>query len=88
VVGTADGVGTVVETRTLVQLVLVRLHATGQDIALPVEDLLPPEQAPQPSAPPAPPAGDQRPGVGGGKRPRRDGPRGDGPGGKRTGDRR
>jgi cell fate regulator YaaT (PSP1 superfamily) len=88
VVGTADGVGTVVETRTLVQLVLVRLHATGQDIALPVEDLLPPEQAPQPSAPPAPPAGDQRPGVSGGKRPRRDGPRGDGHGGKRSGDRR
>jgi cell fate regulator YaaT (PSP1 superfamily) len=42
VVGTTEGVGTVVETRTLVQLVLVRLHATGRDVAVPVEELLPP----------------------------------------------
>jgi len=53
VVGTSEGVGSVVETRTLVQLVLVRLHATGQDIAVPVEELVPVEQAPiTPAAPP------------------------------------
>jgi hypothetical protein len=59
VVGTSEGVGSVVETRTLVQLVLVRLHATGQDIAVPVEELIPVEQAPAtPTAGPtaAPPA--------------------------------
>ncbi|MBU6209189.1 MAG: hypothetical protein KGR22_04700 [Planctomycetes bacterium] len=53
VVGTSEGVGSVVETRTLVQLVLVRLHASGQEIAVPVEELLPVEQAPAtPAAPP------------------------------------
>lgn len=44
VVGTPDGAGSVIETRTLVQLVLVRLHADGREVAVPVEDLRPPEQ--------------------------------------------
>jgi cell fate regulator YaaT (PSP1 superfamily) len=78
VVGTAEGVGSVVETRTLVQLVLVRLHASGQDIAVPVEELVPVDQAPAtPAAPPAPrPRGKGGDGKGGdgkggdGKRPR------------------
>ncbi len=73
VVGTSEGVGSVVETRTLVQLVLVRLHATGQDIAVPVEELMPVDQAPAtPAAPPAPSqrgkGGDGK--TGDGKRPR------------------
>jgi hypothetical protein len=72
VVGTSEGVGSVVETRTLVQLVLVRLHATGQDIAVPVEELLPVEQAP---ATPAAP-NEQRP-----RDRARDGKRGKGEGG-------
>ncbi|MBM4111279.1 MAG: hypothetical protein FJ254_08000 [Phycisphaerae bacterium] len=46
VVGTSEGVGSVVDSRTLVQLVLVRLHATGRDIAVSVEELLPVDQAP------------------------------------------
>ncbi len=49
IVGTSDGVGAVIETRTLVQLVLVRLHADGREMAVPVEDLIPPEHAPQSS---------------------------------------
>ncbi len=77
VVGTAEGVGSVVETRTLVQLVLVRLHASGQEIAVPVEELLPVEQAP--ATPAEPP--EQRPRDRG-----RDGKGGDGKGhdGKRA----
>jgi cell fate regulator YaaT (PSP1 superfamily) len=86
VVGTAEGVGSVVETRTLVQLVLVRLHASGQDIAVAVEELVPVDQAPAtPAAPPAPrPRGKGGDGKGG------DGKGGDGKGGdgKRPRDRR
>jgi len=80
VVGTSEGVGSVVETRTLVQLVLVRLHASGQEIAVPVEELLPVDQAPAtPDVPAAPPAHRAR--GGGGGTHRSDGKRGDGKGG-------
>ena len=41
-VGTAEGVGIVMETRTLVQLVLVRLEHDGREIAVPVEELIDP----------------------------------------------
>ncbi len=38
-VETPDGPGTVIEARTLVQLVLVRLDARGQEFAYPIEDV-------------------------------------------------
>jgi len=40
-VGTPDGPGTVIDSKILVQLVLVRLDHNGQDVAVPVEDLTP-----------------------------------------------
>jgi cell fate regulator YaaT (PSP1 superfamily) len=52
-VGTVDGPGTVVDTKILVQLVLVRLDSGAPDIAVPVEDLLPVDACP-PGTPPAP----------------------------------
>jgi cell fate regulator YaaT (PSP1 superfamily) len=53
-VGTTEGPGTVIDGKILVQLVLVRLDHNGQDIAVPVEELLPPEACPQPAAQPDP----------------------------------
>ena len=53
-VGTSEGPGTVIDGKILVQLVLVRLDHNGQDIAVPVEELLPPDACPQPAAPPDP----------------------------------
>ena len=53
-VGTSEGPGTVIDGKILVQLVLVRLDHNGQDIAVPVEELLPPEACPQPAAQPDP----------------------------------
>lgn len=52
-VGTAEGPGIVVDSKILVQLVLVRLEADGRDIAVPVEELTEPGP---PGAPPAPAA--------------------------------
>ena len=54
-VGTPEGPGLVVDSKVLVQLVLVRLEADGREIAVPVEELTPPGEAPPPA--PAPPAG-------------------------------
>ena len=53
-VGTSEGPGTVIDGKILVQLVLVRLDHNGQDIAVPVEELLPPAACPQPAAQPDP----------------------------------
>ena len=47
-VGTPEGPGIVVDSRTLVQLVLVRLEDDGREIAVPVEDLMDPEKCPPP----------------------------------------
>ncbi|MBM4100201.1 MAG: hypothetical protein FJ260_09665 [Planctomycetes bacterium] len=58
-VGTAEGPGTVIDSKILVQLVLVRLDHDGRDIAVPVEELLPVDACPAPgSAPSAGPGGD------------------------------
>ena len=51
-VGTSEGPGIVVDSKILVQLVLVRLDHNGQDIAVPVEELLSPDECPQPPAQP------------------------------------
>lgn len=45
-VGTAEGPGTVVDSKILVQLVLVRLDADGREIAVPVEELCDPDACP------------------------------------------
>ncbi len=45
-VGTSEGVGTVVDSKILVQLVLVRLEDDQREIAVPVEELMPPDEAP------------------------------------------
>ncbi len=50
-VGTAEGPGLVVDSKILVQLVLVRLEADGREIAVPVEELLDPETCPKPVGP-------------------------------------
>ena len=53
-VGTAEGPGTVVDTKILVQLVLVRLDPApgelgyGREIAVPVEELMDPDKCPAP----------------------------------------
>jgi len=49
-VGTPEGPGVVLDTQILTQLVLVRLEATGAQIAVPVEDLGDPD-APPPKKP-------------------------------------
>ena len=53
-VGTSEGPGTVIDSKILVQLVLVRLDHNGVDIAVPVEELLPEDACPQPAAQPDP----------------------------------
>ena len=53
-VGTTEGPGTVIDSKILVQLVLVRLDHNGEDIAVPVEELLPVDACPQPAAQPDP----------------------------------
>ncbi|UCD75220.1 MAG: hypothetical protein JSV91_15735 [Phycisphaerales bacterium] len=55
-VGTAEGPGVVVETRTIVQLVLVRLEHDNREIAVPVDELMDPETCPGPGEIEAPPA--------------------------------
>lgn len=47
-VGTAEGPGIVVDAKTLVQLVLVRLEHDQREIAVPVEELLDPDSCPRP----------------------------------------
>ncbi len=48
-VGTVEGPGIVLESKILVQLVLVRLEADGREIAVPVEELCDPEKCPTPA---------------------------------------
>ncbi len=50
-VGTHQGAGMVIDRQILTQLVLVKLEHDGAEIAVPVEDLIPPEEAPVRSAP-------------------------------------
>lgn len=45
-VGTPEGAGEVVDTQILTQLVLVRLEFDGREIAVPVENLIDPSEAP------------------------------------------
>jgi cell fate regulator YaaT (PSP1 superfamily) len=47
-VGTVEGPGVVVDSKVLVQLVLVRLEHDQREIAVPVEELLDPETCPRP----------------------------------------
>ncbi len=51
-VGTSEGPGVVVDSKILVQLVLVQLDHDGREIAVPVEELLDPETCPRPSTTP------------------------------------
>lgn len=46
-VGTMEGPGVVIETRTIVQLVLVRLEQDDREIAVQVDDLMDPETCPR-----------------------------------------
>lgn len=91
VVKTPDGVGVVLDSQILTQLVLVRLDASGEEAAYPVESLERTDQPPRhgqldadDDGPPGPPgAGGPPPGRGPGGPPRRPG----GPGGPRGGPR-
>ena len=49
-VGTPEGPGIVIDSKILVQLVLVRLEADGRDIAVPVEELCDPDACPTPGS--------------------------------------
>jgi hypothetical protein len=48
-VGTSEGPGVVVDSKILVQLVLVRLEHDQREVAVPVEELLDPDKCPQPA---------------------------------------
>lgn len=50
-VGTPEGAGIVIDTQILTQLVLVRLESNGAQVAVPVEELCDPDEAPKPAAP-------------------------------------
>ncbi len=65
-VGTSEGPGVVVDTKILVQLVLVRLEHDMREIAVPVEELMDPEKCPKPKAADMPESGTPREGRGGG----------------------
>src|SRR5690606_27153168 len=47
-VGTVEGPGIVVDSKVLVQLVLVKLEHDGKEIAVPVEELMDPDKCPKP----------------------------------------
>jgi cell fate regulator YaaT (PSP1 superfamily) len=47
-VGTAEGPGLVIDAKVIVQLVLVRLEHDAREIAVPVDELMDPEQCPRP----------------------------------------
>lgn len=64
-VGTSEGPGVVVDSKILVQLVLVRLEHNMQEIAVPVEELMDPAKCPKPRSPEAPESGLMRDGRGG-----------------------
>ncbi|MEQ8316857.1 MAG: regulatory iron-sulfur-containing complex subunit RicT [Phycisphaerales bacterium] len=63
-VGTSEGAGLVLDTQILTQLVLVKLDFDGREIAVPLEELIDPADAPDPAAkvvaPPPPPARQRR----------------------------
>lgn len=65
-VGTSEGPGVVVDSKILVQLVLVRLEHDMREIAVPVEELMDPEKCPKPRAADMPESGTSREGRGGG----------------------
>ncbi len=50
-VGTAEGPGVVIDTKILVQLVLVRLEHDMREVAVPVEELMHPDKCPRPKTP-------------------------------------
>ena len=50
-VGTSQGPGVVVDTKILVQLALVRLEHNDEEIAVPVEELMDPDECPVPDTP-------------------------------------
>jgi len=50
-VGTSQGPGIVLDTKILVQLVLVRLEHNDEEIAVPVEELMDPDKCPMPGTP-------------------------------------
>ncbi len=50
-VGTSQGPGVVVDTKILVQLALVRLEHNDEEIAVPVEELMDPDECPMPGTP-------------------------------------
>jgi cell fate regulator YaaT (PSP1 superfamily) len=77
-VGTSEGPGIVVDGKILVQLVLVQLEHDGREIAVPVEELMDPNECPQPKAaqPNGAPAAAPRERRGG-PRPSADAPRAD-----------
>ena len=58
-VGTSEGPGVVVDSKILVQLVLVRLEHDDREIAVPVEELIDPDQCPRPAADEKPLESDQ-----------------------------
>lgn len=60
-VGTAEGPGVVIDSKVLVQLVLVRLDFEGKEIAVPVEELMDPDNCPPPGTSPTPPAAQAEP---------------------------
>lgn len=76
-VKTPDGWGTVLDTQILTQLVLVRMDSSGEDIAVPVENLIKDGETPPPAPPPpgfGPPPGPRGP-MGAGAPPRTGAPR-------------
>src|SRR5690606_33298299 len=50
-VGTPEGPGIVIDGQILTQLVLVELERDGSRIAVPVENLMPPDECPSPDRP-------------------------------------
>lgn len=64
-VGTTEGAGIVLDTQILTQLVLVKLDFDGREVAIPLEELIDPADAPDPAAkvvaPPPPPRTRPRP---------------------------
>lgn len=60
-VGTSEGPGIVVDTKILVQLVLVRLDGKESEIAVPVEELMDPDQSPVPAESEASPEPERHP---------------------------
>ncbi len=54
-VGTTEGTGIVLDTQILTQLVLVKLDFDGREVAIPLEELIDPADAPDPAAKVAPP---------------------------------